>query len=422
MKSTLLFAGAAAATDYYGQYSAPESSSSSSKVGYTTVYPGYGKEPVTVTSQYQAVPTYVKNDKSTTGTWSDYAWVSTVIKDCDASYVTVTSTTQKVKIYHTKTTKTHTSTVTEYGYAAPTGGYAYPTGSYGPKNTTTKVWYELYEKIHEAEYAELGPSALPGYPGSGLYKDWDSKAEVNYQPYEVKEFVSGKWTEYAATATYGVPKPSATTFTKTGVYTMPEYEVTVKDTTTVPAEAHYTGKPHETVTYGGVVTTISKPATVTVPYGAYETEGTKTKTVILYKTITVTASGAYTVVEPTTTVCESSTVLSYPTASIIEPGTYTYPAATVTVTKPGEAYTASCTAHKPSSTSYPSGTASPYPEETPSTTGPSYPDPSSDYEEPAENYGTPYAGYVKRGGMLLRKAEEAAKVAKPAPGKRVILV
>ncbi|UPX10416.1 uncharacterized protein EKO05_0001077 [Ascochyta rabiei] len=36
---------------------APSKASSSSKIGYTTITPGYGKQPVTVTSQYQPYPT-----------------------------------------------------------------------------------------------------------------------------------------------------------------------------------------------------------------------------------------------------------------------------------------------------------------------------------------------------------------------------
>ncbi|KAF2113973.1 hypothetical protein BDV96DRAFT_613325 [Lophiotrema nucula] len=416
--SALLFASVAAAEGYYGY----ASSSSSSTLGYTTVYPGHGKEPVTVTSQYQAVPTYVSEEKSKY--WSSYDWVSTILKDYDSKYTTITSTTDKVIVYHTKTTKTHTSTITA-PYTTATGGYAYPTG-YPVKNatTSTKVWYELYEKIHEVEYCELGPKALPGYGGSGLYKEWNPKAETNYQPVEVKEYTGGKWKYYAVTYTFGAPKPSVTTYSAPGTYTAPAYEITVTKSSTAAYEEECTAAPHETVTYGGYTTDVTKPTTVTVPYGAYETHGAKTKTVVHYTTVTYTKPGHYTVIKPTTTAYETSTVIVYPTATTYEPGVYTHPVETVTITKSGEAYT--CTAHHTSTytpSSKPSTTADAYPTSTGTATGPSYPDPSSDYEEPAEEYGAPSAGYVKRGGMLeRRKAEEAVVKRAAHPGKRVILV
>ncbi|KAF2681686.1 hypothetical protein K458DRAFT_420455 [Lentithecium fluviatile CBS 122367] len=428
--STLLFAGAAVAYEY----AAP---SSSTPVGYTTITPGgssYG--PVTVTSQYQTVPTYVSSASS----YSDFVYVSTVITDADGKKCTVTKTEEPVTVYHSKSTLTHTTT-----YApAPSGAGYYPynkNGTASEYTPHTKTWEELCEKIVEVPYKKLGPSALPGYPGSGLcgkecysgehHDSENDEDETSYQPAHVKEYKDGKWSTYTVTYTYGAPTPKATTYKTPGTYTVPEYDVTIHKTKTVAEEGTYTAPAGKTVTYGGEYTDVTKPTHITAAYAAYETEETKTKTVIKTTTIYADKPGHYTIAKPTVTSYEKEHVCHYPTAKVYPPGVYHHDKETVTITKTNEAYTCSyqktSTYPTPTTTpAYPTATKDAYPTEypteypTPSTTTPYGPDPSADYEEPAEAYGVPSAGYVKRGGMLeRRKAEEK----KAAPiGKRVILV
>ena len=222
MKYALIFAATAAAYEAYGGYGADVESSSAVKpstsakpIGYTTIVPGYGKQPVTVTTQHQPYPTCVSPayGGKDCAKWDEDAYVSTVIKDYDNNYATITKTAQPVVVYHTKKTITHSATATS-GYAAPTG-VAY-------KNGTEGCWYELYEKIEEVPYNQLGPHALPGYPGSGLYKEGEKK-----QPVNVKEYKGGKWSEYVHEYSYGTPKPEVTTYEKPGVYTIPSKDVTI---------------------------------------------------------------------------------------------------------------------------------------------------------------------------------------------------
>ncbi|KAF2015633.1 hypothetical protein BU24DRAFT_491852 [Aaosphaeria arxii CBS 175.79] len=534
MKSIAILAGAVAvaAADSYGQPSY-ETPSSSAKPAYTTINPGYGHAPVTVTKQYQAVPTYDASGKS-----SEYLWVSTVIKGCNGEPVTITKTNQKVVLYSTKSTATRYRTEPAAGYAAPTG--------YFPKNSTAtpvvKPYFELYEKVHEAKYKDLGPKALPGYKGNKLYKGSKDKQKVT-----VKEFENGKWNKYVHTFDYGVPKPSATTFATPGVYTIPAYEKTITKYETVAAETTYTAQFGDSLTYGGYTITVTEtePTTITtkVPQ-SYQTEGTKTITVYKTEVVTCTGAGEYEVEKPTTTKFEQPTTFVYPTTTVYPPGFYHHDAETVTVTKSNEPYTckfqstdkpsypissttkgyngyptssyvpypvssstkeyetypSSSSAQEyetyptssstkeyetyptssstkeyetyptstaseyetyptstaseyevyptstaseyevyPTSTAseyevYPTSTASEYevyptstateyetyPSETPSKTSPPVADPSSDYEEPLENYGTPNAGYVKRGGLIERRKAEPQ--AKQALNRRVILV
>lgn len=342
MKYSLIFAATAAAYDAYGGYGEEFKSSSSVKpIGYTTVFPGYGKDPVTVTTQHQPYPTCVsagygaKNcDK-----WEEDAYVSTVIKDYNKKDVTITKTYEPVTVYHTKKTITHSATGKYNGYATPTGGYAAPTGS-AYKNGTEGCWYELYEKIEEAPYNKLGPHALPGYPGSGLYKDGYEK-----QPVHVKEYKGGKWSEYDHEYSYGVPEDEVKTYEKPGVYTVPAKDVTVKAgyPVTYPAEATKTAKAGETCTYGGQYIDAKETGYVTAAYGAYETKvygsETVTETVVKYTTIYVTKTGHYEISKPTTAVYDHDTEVAYPTAKYYEPGVYHHDAVTVTVTKSNEPYT-----------------------------------------------------------------------------------
>jgi hypothetical protein len=53
---------------------------------------------------------------------------------------------------------------------------------------------------------------------------------------------------------------------------------------------------------------------------------------------------------------------------------------------------------------------------TPTPVAPAHPDPSSDYEEPAENYGKTETGYTKRGGLIQRRKVVVAK------SKRTVLL
>ena len=274
MKYALIFAATAAAYEAYGGYGADVESSSAVKpstsakpIGYTTIVPGYGKQPVTVTTQHQPYPTCVSPayGGKDCAKWDEDAYVSTVIKDYDNNYATITKTAQPVVVYHTKKTITHSATATS-GYAAPTG-VAY-------KNGTEGCWYELYEKIEEVPYNQLGPHALPGYPGSGLYKEGEKK-----QPVNVKEYKGGKWSEYVHEYSYGTPKPEVTTYEKPGVYTIPSKDVTIDHPVTYPAEATKTAKAGETCTYGGQSIEAKQTGYITGAYAAYETKVNGGKTV-----------------------------------------------------------------------------------------------------------------------------------------------
>ncbi|KAF2625729.1 hypothetical protein BU25DRAFT_412387 [Macroventuria anomochaeta] len=376
MRYALIFAGVAAAYDAYGydaysdnkassstpavKYSssvpayggygddyktssapAPSKSSSSSKVGYTTIHPGYGKQPVTVTSQYQPYPTCgaAGSDGKSCDKWNEDKYVSTVIDDYDSKKVTVTYVEKPITVYHTKTTVTHYPTASSEGSK---DGKAYPTGSYGydDKKNGTKVWYELYEKVHEIKYKDLGAHGLPGYSGSGLCKSCDDE-----QPYKVKEYKNGKWSEYDTTAVYKVPTPETKTYEKPGVYTEPAKDVTVTYTTTKPSEATTTAKAGVPVTYGGVTTDFKETGVKTCAYGAYETGKDKngkdvTSTVVKTITVTVSTTGKYEVAKPTTTIYDHDTEVKYPTVSVYKPGVYHKDAQTVTITKSGDS--ASC--------------------------------------------------------------------------------
>ncbi|KAH6644361.1 hypothetical protein C7974DRAFT_300924 [Boeremia exigua] len=348
MRYALIFAGVAAAYDAYGYdgygenqaSSSTPASSTSSKIGYTTITPGYGKEPVTVTSQYQAYPTCgaAGSDGKSCDEWSEDKYVSTVINDYNSKKVTVTKVEKPITVYQTKTTITHYPTTS----SVPAGGNAYPTGSYGyeDKKNSTKVWYEMYEKVHEIKYKDLGAHGLPGYGGSGLCKSCDDE-----QPYKVKEYKDGKWSEYDTVATYKAPTPEVKTYEKPGVYTEPAKDVTISYTMTKPSEATTTAKAGVPVTYGGVTTEFKETGVKTCAYGAYETGKDKdgkdvTSTVVKTVTVTVSTTGKYEVAKPTTTVYEHDSEVVYPTISVYKPGVYHKDAQTVTITKAGE--TASC--------------------------------------------------------------------------------
>jgi hypothetical protein len=369
MRYALIFAGVAAAYDAYGYEAYPESSStpavkystsapahggygqelktsstpapskpsSSSKLGYTTIYPGYGKEPVTVTSQYQPYPTCgaAGSDGKSCNKWNEDKYVSTVINDYNSKKVTVTCIDKPITVYQTKTTITHYPTASS-GKASPTGSY----GSYDAKKNATQPWYEMNEKVHEIKYKDLGEHGLPGYGGSGLCKSCDEE-----QPYKVKEYKDGKWSEYETTAVYKAPTPETKTYDAPGVYTEPAKDVTVTYTMTKPSEATTTAKAGVPVTYGGYTTDFKSTGVQTCAYGAYETGKDNsgkdvTSTVVKTVTVTVSTTGKYEVAKPTTTVYAHDTEVHYPTVSVYQPGVYHKDAQTVTITKSGDS--ASC--------------------------------------------------------------------------------
>jgi hypothetical protein len=411
MKSASILTLATAVAAEYGYGAAP---STSAKLGYSTVYPGHGKQPVTVTAQYQPIPTYVN------GKWSQYEAISTVITDANGNKVTVTKTEQDVTVYHTKTTLTHTMSGTAGGYAKPTG---YSGGAYA-NSTKPSTWNELYEEIHEVSYNHMGPHALPGYSGNPKAKE--NKDE---QAVKIKKYSGGKWNTYAHTFTYSAPKPSVTTYDAPGTYTVPAKDVTVPNPTTVTMTQTYTATANKPVTYGGQITEVSKPTTITAVYAAYETHGAVTKTVIHSTTVACPNAGKYTIVKPTTTVYAHDTTVTYPSVTKYDAGVYHHPAETVTITKSHQPYTCSFeqtsaypVATPPAASVYPDAysTAPAYSATEPTSTAPYGADPSSDYDEPIENYGHANAGYVKRGGVLQRRKAESGP-AKPA-AKFAILV
>lgn len=395
--SAVIFATAVAAEYGYGPVS------TSSEVGYTTVYPGHGAAPVTVTAQYQPVPTYVN------GKWSQYEAISSVITDVYGNKITVTAADESLTVYSTKKTITHTVT-------APVEGVAKPTGYYGASNATytTKTWDELYEEIHEVSYDHVGPHAIPGYSGNPKCKDNKDQQSVN-----VKKYADGKWSTYAQTFTYGAPKPAVTTYDAPGVYTVPASDITVAYPTTVAVEQTYHAAANVPVTYGGMTTSVTKPTTITAAYASCETQGTVTKTVIHSKVVTITKAGEYEIVKPTTTVYPHNTEVAYPAVTEYPAGVYHHAAETVTITKAHQAYT--CSFEKTSTYAVPTAISAAVSEyAVPSSvadkatgTQPPAADPSSDFEEPAESYGHASAGYVKRGGVLQRRKVEtvAAKAA-----------
>ncbi|KAF1354093.1 hypothetical protein EJ07DRAFT_134270 [Lizonia empirigonia] len=357
MRYALIFAGVAAAYDAYGyeaSSSAPAATqtstvpayggygegykaSSSLKVGYTTIYPGYGKQPVTVTSQYQAYPTCgaASSGGKSCEKWNEDHYVSTVIEDCESKKITVTYIEKPITVYHTKSTITHYPTAT----STVEHGQAYSTGSYGYNDkNSTKPWYEMYEKVHEIKYKDLGAHGLPGYGGSGLCKSCDDE-----QPYKVKEYKNGKWSEYETTANYKAPTPEVKTYEKPGVYTESAKDVTVTYAMTQPSEATTTAKAGVPVTYGGYTTDFKETGVKTCAYGAYETGTDKygndvTSTVVKTVTVTVSSTGMYEVAKPTTTVYDHDTEVMYPTVSVYQPGVYHKDAQTVTITKSGDTY------------------------------------------------------------------------------------
>ncbi|BAE55626.1 putative cell wall glucanase [Aspergillus flavus] len=134
-----------------------------------------------------------------------------------------------------------------------------------------------------------------------------------------------------ATSESPLPTPGVTSFSSTGIYTIPATTVTVRDTTTV-CGATTTELPSGTHTFGGVTTVVSTATTVTCPVATVEPSGSTVTSKIYTTTYVCPSAGTYTIA-PTTTYVPTSTVVVYPTPATITPGTYTQDEQTVTVTR-----------------------------------------------------------------------------------------
>ncbi|KAJ5153793.1 Glycoside hydrolase superfamily [Penicillium coprophilum] len=141
----------------------------------------------------------------------------------------------------------------------------------------------------------------------------------------------------SSTPAVELPTPGVSTFSTTGVYTIPATTITVHDTTTV-CGATSTEVPSGTHTYGGVTTIVETATTVTCPYATVKPSGSTVTSVIETTTYVCPSAGTYTVVPPTTTSVPTSTVLVYPTPQTIVPGTYTQDESVVTVTRTDYTY------------------------------------------------------------------------------------
>jgi hypothetical protein len=415
----VLLAGVALASNEYVYHDGE-------KTDYPVVSPcpecpeGYGPPDVTVTKPYQMVPTCSPMPNKAV-VCSDYAYVSTVLTDAKGDSCTVTKTNQPVTLCHTKTkiTKTYGASSSSSSCSSTSSSSSASSASshsmgmtYGaPAYPTPSVYYEEYEKSCEAPYDHLGPIALPGYEGSGLCgAECEGKHGAKYQPMKVTECRDGVCTTYDYTATHAAPAPKVTSYDAAGTYTIDEYDVTVTKPTTVPAAASCSAKAREPVTYGGVVTHVPRPTTITVAYPVEKKHGANTKTYVKYITKVCPSAGTYTVVEPETTTYDHDTTFTYPTVSVYKPGVYHHDKEVVTVTKPGEAYT--CSLSKQPGV-YPTSTK----------TAPYKPDPSSDNGEPTELYGRADAGYSHHGGIIKRAEAPPAKRGQAGSHKkRVILV
>lgn len=128
-----------------------------------------------------------------------------------------------------------------------------------------------------------------------------------------------------------LPTPSVTSFSSTGVFTIPATTMTVTDTTTV-CGATTTNVPSGSHTFGGVTTVVETSTTVVCPYATVKPTGSTVTSVIETTTYVCPSAGTYTIA-PMTTHVPSSTVLVYPTPQTITPGVYSHSEQTVTATR-----------------------------------------------------------------------------------------
>jgi len=230
---------------------------------YPVVYPcpdcpsEYSVPPVTVTKEYQSVPTCAPKDGKIM--CHDYPYVHTTVKDA-YGHKTITDYKQPIALCHTKTKVPVTTTYTA------AGSYA-----------TESVYFEDYEKSCEAPYNHVGPiNGLPGYKGSGLCgKKCEGEHGAKYQPMTVKECWGKKCKTHVTTYTHGNPEPMTTSYATPGTYTVSDYDVTVTEPYTASSEAHVTCHAGESVTYGGVSTSVSEATTITAAYPTYSAVGNK---------------------------------------------------------------------------------------------------------------------------------------------------
>ncbi|KAF2023544.1 hypothetical protein EK21DRAFT_80661 [Setomelanomma holmii] len=448
MKYSIFFAATAAAYDAYGGYGAGQSSSSSvpakisstpvyggydsypvssvktstpaakstpcsssvGQKGYTTIVPGYGKPPVTVTSQYQAYPTCVAKgyDGKSCDKWEDDKYVSTTVTDYNKQVVTITKVQDYVTVYQEKKTITH--------YATPTVG-GYGVVSTPSAKSSTGVWYELYEKVYVCEFQNIGKNVLVGYSGPGLCQKCDSE-----QPIVQKEYNGGKWTEEKKTLNYGKPKDDVKVYDKTGVYTVPAKVVTVY-------ESQATGGSQTGIyRYEAKTITITKPGqTYTCTYEQPKQTPSKTPFKNEGYPVTVTKSPIYNndygyKASPTPTPKKPDNSYpgypSYPVKSNSSSIAYGYGEKPSTV--PSKPSSTPCDEDKKKTTPTPSkpvygGDYKPTPS---SSKPPAYPaNPSDGYSSNTE-YGKTNTGYTKRGGMIERRKA----IAEAQQAKRAVVV
>jgi exo-beta-1,3-glucanase (GH17 family) len=135
-----------------------------------------------------------------------------------------------------------------------------------------------------------------------------------------------------STAPATVPTPYVTTFSSTGVYTIPATTITITEETTVCGATSTPLASSGTYTVGGVTTIVESSTTVICPYATTTTSGGVVTSTILTTTYVCPSSGTYTIAPMTTTVSKS-TVWVYPVTTSYPSGTYTQSAVTTTITE-----------------------------------------------------------------------------------------
>ncbi|KAH8752694.1 hypothetical protein F5882DRAFT_524453 [Hyaloscypha sp. PMI_1271] len=277
---------------------------------------------ITVTAQYQTVSTctpytttvpnsvYGSALNKVEASCSAYPWVSTVIPCAGGSSTTVTKTEQAVKIGYS-------STVLTSEYPCATTAPSYNGTGYGYSNsscTSTKLTTMVVDVT--CPYKDLGPLAIPGYPGSGLCTTCaEDKNGTKSQVVNVVKCMDKSCSTYPETWVSAKPTTptsvssavySSSTFCPTsGVYTIP---VT---TTCTPSGPDFT-KP-VTKTFS-IITSVSDPQTIQIT-----------------KTITITYSG-----KPAPTAYSSSSQMPVSTSTYCtKNGPHTIPiVATITPANP----------------------------------------------------------------------------------------
>ncbi|RAL03544.1 putative cell wall glucanase (Scw11) [Aspergillus ibericus CBS 121593] len=237
------------------------------------------------------------------------------------SYTTVT-------VVASESAATETVTTAEgAGATGITGGAA---GSASPSESTTPVG------ATGGAAGSASPSTTEGVGATGAAGG--SVGEISSTPVAA-----------ASTSSQAVPTPETTTFSSTGVYTIPASTVTVSDTTTVLADTT-TSLASGTQTYGGVTTIVETSTTFVCPYATVSSTGSTVTSVIATTTYVCPSAGTYTIA-PTTTYVPSNTVVTYATPTTVYPGTYTHSAEIVTVTVTDYTYTCPfANANEPTST------------------------------------------------------------------------